>query len=129
MESTELNVQYDTCAKKLLSEKLILAHILKGTVSEFAHMQPEDIVPLIEGEPFISKICVEPGMTNTSCNEAISGINAESSEVGEGKILFDILFYVRMPDGLSKIIINIEAQRKEKPGYPLINCSIFYGGI
>lgn len=28
-------------------------------------MKPTDIVPLIEGEPYISSVPVEPGLTNT----------------------------------------------------------------
>ena len=37
----------------------------------------------------------------------IVGLNTENSEINEGLIRFDIIFYVRMKDGLSKIIINI----------------------
>lgn len=53
---TNLNAQYDACAKQLLSNKIILAHILKGTVEEFKKMKPADIVPLIEGEPYVSEV-------------------------------------------------------------------------
>lgn len=56
--------QYDESAKRLLGQKSILAHILVKTVDEFRGMNPEDVVPLIEGEPYISKVPVEPGLTN-----------------------------------------------------------------
>ena len=39
-------------------------------------------------------------------------------ETKEGAIRFDIIFYVRMKDGISQIIVNIEAQKNSSPGYP-----------
>ena len=47
-------------------------------------------------------------------------------ETKEGAIRFDIIFYVRMKDGISQIIVNIEAQKNSSPGYPLMNRAIFY---
>ncbi len=41
-------------------------------------------------------------------------------------IRFDIVFYVRMKDGLSQIIINVEAQKDEPSGYQILNRAIFY---
>lgn len=37
--------QYDAYAKKILSHKIFLSHILKGTIQEFKDMDPADIVP------------------------------------------------------------------------------------
>ena len=39
---------------------------------------------------------------------------------------FDIVFYVRMKDGLSQIIINVEAQKDEPQRYGIINRAVFY---
>lgn len=41
-------------------------------------------------------------------------------------IRFDIIFYVRMKDGLSQMIINVEAQKDEPDGYDILNRAIFY---
>lgn len=41
-------------------------------------------------------------------------------------IRFDIVFYVRMRDGLLQIIINVEAQKDEPRGYEILNRAIFY---
>ena len=41
-------------------------------------------------------------------------------------IRFDIVFYVRMKDGLSQMIINVEAQKDEPDGYDILNRAIFY---
>ena len=76
----EMKAQYDANAKKLLSQKIILAHNLKGTVKEFAEMDPKEIVTCIEGEPWISDVRVEPGLTNLSTGNQIRGSNTENEE-------------------------------------------------
>ena len=43
-------------------------------------------------------------------------------------IRFDIVFYVRMKDGLTQIIVNIEAQKEEPGKYYILNRAIFYIG-
>lgn len=120
------NVQYDDYAKFILSQKEILSRILKFTIKEFEDMEAEDIMGLIEGEPLVSKVSTEPGETNQTFHGKITGNNTESTELEEGTIIFDVIFYVRMKDGVSRIIINLEAQGIEKPPYPLVNRSIFY---
>ena len=124
-----MKAQYDENAKKLLSNKIFLARILKGTVTEFKDANPRDIISLIEGEPYVSTVSVEPGMTNQvleNPKSKIKGSNTENTETKEGAIRFDIIFYVRMKDGISQIIVNIEAQKNSSPGYALMNRAIFY---
>ena len=130
ISATDKDAQYDEKAKNLLGHKIILAHILVKTIDEFKGMQPEDIVSRIEGEPLIGVVPVEPGMTNTSYNasseDQLIGLNTENSEINEGMIRFDIIFYVRMKDGLAQVIINIEIQKDEPTQYFLLNRAIFY---
>ena len=66
MEAAGQLKEYDDNIKALLSQKIILAHILAGAVKEFFQMKPEEIIPYIEGEPEIGKISLEPGLTNIS---------------------------------------------------------------
>ena len=122
------NIQYDEHAKDILSKKDVLAHILKFTIAEFQNMDSAEIAELIEGEPLVSKVSVEPGETNRTFHGKITGNNTENTELGEGSIFFDIEFYVRMKDGITRIIINLEAQSKEKPGYQLIDRSFTLRG-
>lgn len=120
--------QYDAAAKCLLGEKIILAHILIRTIDEFKGMTADEVVLLIEGEPYIGQVPVEPGATNQKIeygSTRITGMNTENAEMNEGTTLFDIIFYVRMKNGRSKIIINVEAQRKEPDKYWIINRAIF----
>ena len=122
--------QYDTHVKRLLAQKSILAHILVKTVDEFKGMRPEDVVKYIEGEPGISVVPVEPGLANMEKTDAagqrIVGLNTENAEINEGLVRFDIIFYVRMKNGLSQIIVNIEAQKDEPTEYKILNRAIFY---
>ena len=115
-KATDQKAQYDASAKRLLGQKIILAHILIRVVEEFKGMDADTVASLIEGEPYISQVPVEPGLTNKETvdartGERIVGLNTESSEIDEGKIYFDIIFYVRMRDGLAKMIINLEASQ------------------
>ena len=122
--------QYDTRVKRLLAQKSILAHILVKTIDEFKGMKPEDVVKYIEGEPSISVVPVEPGLANMEKTDAagqrIVGLNTENAEINEGLVRFDIIFYVRMKNGLSHIIVNIEAQKDEPTEYKILNRAIFY---
>ena len=116
VNAADAEVQYDEKVKRLLGNKIILAHILAKTVDEFLEMNPKDIAPYIESEPLVSAVLVEPGRTNASGRsfagvkaltesrkdgQRIVGLNTENAEINEGLIRFDIIFYVRMMDGIS----------------------------
>lgn len=140
--------QYDIRAKRLLAQKSILAHILLKTVDAFKGMSPEEVADCIEGEPVIGMVPIEPGSTNAErtdgSGQRIRGLNTENSEINEGMIRFDIVFYVRLPFGnvhikdnvrltesetnhkLTQIIVNVEAQKDEPAAYKILNRSIFY---
>ncbi len=129
VSAADRKAQYDDRAKRLLGNKIILAHILVKTVDEFHGMNPKDVVPYIEGEPLIGIVPVEPGLTNAERKEngqRIVGLNTENAEINEGLLRFDIIFYVRMKDGVSQVIINVEMQKDEPTGYPILNRAVFY---
>ena len=129
VSAADKDAQYDEKAKRLLGNKIILAYILVKTVDEFKGMNPKDVVSYIEGEPFISVVPVEPGLTNVEQEkdgQRIVGLNTENAEINEGLIRFDIIFYVRMKDSISQVIVNLEAQKDEPTGYHILNRAIFY---
>lgn len=125
------NAEYDKHAKRLLSHRIVLAHILVNVVSEFKGLQPESVIPLIEGEPEISTIPVNPGETNADKKvmPIVTGTNTESIISNEGSITYDIRFYVWIPNRKErvKILIDLEAQKKSNPGYDIVARGIFYG--
>ena len=129
VSAADEDAQYDEKAKRLLGNKIILAHILVKTIDEFKGMNPNDVVSYIEGEPFISMVPVEPGLTNIEkekSGQRIVGLNTENAEIHEGLIRFDIIFYVRMKDGISQVIVNVEAQKDEPTSYHILNRAVFY---
>lgn len=135
IKATLKETQYDDKAKRLLGQKIVLAHILIKTVHEFRQMSPKKVVSYIEGEPFISVIPIETGLTNIVKEKEgsrVIGFNSENAEINEGTVRFDIVFYVRIPsqdnmkDEISQIIINVEAQKKEPGEYKILNRAIFY---
>lgn len=127
--ATDRDTQYDNSAKRLIAHKIILVRILVKTVEEFKGMDPLEVAALIEGLPYISAVPVEPGLTNAvhfQNGQRLVGFNTENQELNEGLVRFDIVFYVRMKDGLSQIIINVEAQKDEPGEYEILNRAVFY---
>ena len=127
--TTDIEAQYDENAKRLLGNKYILAHIWVASVDEFKGMNPKDVVSYIEGEPMMGIVPVEPGMTNAVREEKgqrVVGFNTENVEAHEGLVRFDIVFYVRMRDGISQIIVNIEMQKDNPAKYKILNRAVFY---
>ena len=130
--------QYDTQCKKILSEKIILAWILKHVTTEFSGMSIEDIMDCIEN-PQISLVKVNPGETNhasvglhseleNDVKTVMTGVEDAVSD--EGSIYYDILFsaYVPVKNAHIKLIINLESQKSFYPGYEIVTRGIFYCG-
>ena len=135
VEASDREAQYDECAKRFLGQKFTIASILSKSVEAFLGMAPRDIIPYIEGEPYISKVPVEPGLTNVNRDEngqRVAGLNTENQEIHEGLVRFDVICYVRLPsskDGegpLSQIIINLEMQKDQPREYQILNRAVFY---
>ena len=96
---------------------------------KFKGMDPLEVAALIEGIPYISTVPVELGLTNAvhfQNGKRIVGFNTENQELNEGLVRFDIVFYVRMKDGLSQLIINVEALKDEPGEYEILNRAVFY---
>ena len=110
--------------KKVLANKPILVRILKFTVRELYTLSIEQIESCIDGNSvMIGQTFVEPGLSNPK----IINDQLEDDIFGEGRIVYDLRFVVNLPNGeMTKIIINIEAQRKSNPGYSIVNRGIFY---
>ena len=66
IDITDKKAEYDENVKWLLSEKIILAHILIYAVKEYKGMNTKEVVSLIEGTPQISETMVNPGESNAT---------------------------------------------------------------
>ena len=118
-------IQYDKACKEVLSEKGIIGHILKTCVREYENASIEDIVnKYIQGTPEVEKILVQPD----DVIYRIESQHTEDSSEGENAVFFDVRFTALAPDTeeLIELIINIEAQNKFNPGYPLLKRGIYY---
>ena len=153
--ASDREAQYDERAKKVAGSKIVIANILSKTVDAFRGMKPREIVPYIEGEPYIGSVPVEPGQTNASYTEngkRIVGFNTENQEENEGLVRFDVICYVRLPEKgskaaagngraarakcratvsgrkgpLTQTIINIEIQKDQPHTYKILNRAVFY---
>ena len=124
LDATDMAAQYDAACKRLLSEKAILARIMKECLEEFRDVPVEDIeTKYIEGTPEIGETPVLADGT-----PRIKGDTNEDTTIREGTVAFDIRFRAIAPrlDGYIELIINIEAQNEYYPGYPLIKRGIYY---
>ena len=120
----ERKARYDAECKQVLSEKGILAQILKDCTEEFCNCSTYDIVnKYIQGSPEVGKVTVMPGETK------IESTHVEDKSAIEGTVFFDIRFNAVAPvDGkLIRLIVNIEAQNEFHPGYPILKRAVFYG--
>ena len=123
-----LKTKLDMTVKNILAFKPLLARIFKEVVTECRDMSVEQIEGCIEGEPLIGEIPVDdvPGDNL----EKISGLNTEAAQHGEDYITFDMLTYLKIPQaGIQeyiKLIVNVESQNEDKPGYDIPLRALFY---
>lgn len=123
LEIADAKAKYDAEVKKILSDRDILAWILKYTTKEFLPFTIDQIKDCIEGEPEISSVPVSPGRRPGR----ITGINTEDNVPKEGLVTYDIRFTVLTPGKERiKLIVNLEAQKKFYPGYDVVTRCIFY---
>ena len=122
---TDDSVGYDAACKRVLSEKAILARIMKACLEEYKDCDVNDIAErYIEGTPQVSAVPVMPD----EGGPVIHGMDTEDKSVHEGTVAYDIRFRAIVPGTKQRIalIINVEAQNDFYPGYPLIIRGIFY---
>ncbi len=120
---------YDAACKRILADKIILAHIMRSCLEEYKDV-PVDVIAesCIEGTPQVGSVGVMPDDTNRPAGEKITGMPNEDKLETEGAVYYDIRFMATVPNGDEslRIIINVEAQQKYHPGYPLIKRGIYY---
>ena len=122
---TDENAGYDAACKRVLSEKAILARIMKACLEEYKNCDVNDIAgKYIEGQPQVSEVPVLPDESGS----VISGMDTEDKSIREGSITYDIRFRAVVPGTEEQIglIINVEAQNDFYPGYPIITRGVYY---
>ena len=124
---TKDGMKYDAACKRVLSNKVILAHIMKACVSEYRDCEIHEIVEkYIEGQPQVGEVPVSPDETNAP---RIHGICNEDTSLTEGRVTYDIRFFAVAPVSgeLVRLIINVEAQGRQRTSYPIVKRGVYYG--
>jgi len=125
---SENKARYDTSVKEVLADKQVLARILKYTLDEFKDDSIEEIIRCISDDIAISSIQVDPGLTNLG---KVAKSSEEDTVPGEGTVVYDIRFSVIRREVITKLLINIEAQKStdySKLGYHIDNRIVYYLG-
>ena len=142
IEVARLKEQCDAACKRLLSQKYILAWIMKTCMAEYKDSAIADIAEkYIEGTPEVGSSPVdedEPAVTHGAgapgaapgVTERIQGADTEDSSITEGTVRYDIKYKAAVPSTKEtvQLIINIEAQNRYHPGYPLLKRAVYYCG-
>ena len=121
--------RYDAACKRLLSERIILAWIMKACVEEFRDCEIQEIAAkYIVGTPQVGVVPVDPDESNGTAQGEIAGTGVEDATMTEGIVTYDVRFMAAAPVSgeLIRLIINVEAQNNFYPGYPLIKRGIYY---
>ena len=126
LSTEEGKAKYDQTMLNVLSDKQVLAWILKRFVSEYEHLPLEEIEKkYIEPETILVS---KAGVSRDS--SGIKGLSEKDSTQMEGTIYYDIVFQAYYPGNEQEKIglyINLEAQADYYPGYPLEMRGIYYG--
>lgn len=86
---------YDNACKKLLSNKIILAWIMKSCLQEYRKCTIQEIAEkYIEGDLYVSEIPVYP---DEETPELIKGLSTEDTTIAEGTVTYDIRFSALIP--------------------------------
>ena len=116
---------YDAACKRVLSEKSILAWIIKSCLDEYRDCSIQEIAEkYIESQPQVGEVPVLPDAV-----PRIHGLDTEDKSTIEGTVLYDVRFRAAAPSDGKPIglIINVEAQNKYHTGYPLVAYTIAAG--
>jgi len=122
-----IKARYDEACKQLLSEKSILAWIMKSCLEEYKDCTVKEIEEkYITGEPVINAVALLPGEANAPTR--IQSVGQEDVSLDEHTITYDIRFIASAPSTGEpiRLIINLEAQNAFSAGYPLLKRAIYY---
>ena len=144
---------YDASCKRLLADRSVLARILKGSLQEYLNFDISVIAEFcIEREAQIGSVPVLPESGQADLNgtfgtsrspeerrqndsaqpedrpRSVRGISNEDVSRTEGSIFYDIRFLASVPEEnrTKRLMIDVEAQNKFYPGYPLIMRAMYY---
>lgn len=100
----------DEQCKKILSNEQILSYFIKEFIPEYKDINIKDISKYIKKEPRY--------------------MNIEDVSVSGAKVIYDVLTEIKVPgkedDESIGIILNVEAQNRDTPGYEIVSRGLYY---
>ena len=125
--------RYDECAKKLLTYKAVIAWILKSCTKEFSQYSVKFICDNCLNENVeLSEHAVHQDQLNRderlNGDKRLDGLNTEANAVKDQTVYYDIRFKATLPESKEpvQLIINLEIQLNDTPGYPLVTRGFYY---
>ena len=125
--------RYDECAKKLLTYKAVIAWILKACTKEFSQYSVKFICDNCLNENVeLSEHAVHQDQLNRderlNGDKRLDGLNTEANAVKDQTVYYDIRFKATLPESKEpvQLIINLEIQLNDTPGYPLVTRGFYY---
>ena len=100
--------RYNAACKQILSEKAILAYILKVCVDEFSSCEIDEIVKSLSQDNVI--------------DGQVMGMDTVDEGIRGDKVVYDLLVHTRQPN----LHIDIEVQNNFYVKYPLLKRAAFY---
>ena len=118
----------DPLIKMIFSNREVLAWLLVHFIDEFKELDVLQVMTeyLPNAEVDIRKIPVHPGEAPP---ESVRTGNVEDRQLAEGTTMFDVVLLLPVPNRPDKsigVVINIEVQKKDKPGYPIESRMVYY---
>ncbi len=124
-EKTDNIAKYDAACKEVLSQKVILAWIMKACMVEYEAYTIDEIVhSFIESDAKVS--CIPVDSSDNRWLPVIQGDNVEDVSLFEGSITYDIRFTAITPSTGRRMWIDVEPQDAFYPGYPLLKRGTYY---
>lgn len=116
-------LSYNQKCRKVLADKRILSYLIKITILPFSHLSIDEIETLIEEDVLVKA--------------KMHTLFAKRNEIvmESGKIVYDLLFTLKLPDKESGYIVNVELQNNYYPTsadhkrYSLLKRAMYYGSV
>ena len=127
-----LRRSYDAACKRVLSDRQVLARVMREWLPEFAGADLADIErDGFEGDPRTGEDAV--GRDGPAGPAPL--LSGEDVTLAEGTAVFDVRFTARVPapgggegGAVVRVELDVEAQNVFRPGYPLMRRAVFYAG-
>ena len=122
------NPDGDALIKKIFSNRQVLAWLLVNFIDEYKGCDVREVM-----EKYLPDATLKFGQVPVHAGEALSEqvplANAEDKDLLEGMVAFDVLLMLPVPGRpgrLISVVIDIEVQKNDSPGYPIESRMVYY---